>query len=84
MSVSLVSSFLTGLVGLPLRFFSAGVIKSVVRHVNSRSHVGGFLANSSVDALFSFIDFFVFTVMLTCCGLIMLKVFLLNGDLCVT
>lgn len=65
--ISLVSSFLSGLVQLPVEFFSDGLTNSLVHHVRSRGHVRDFLARSILGVLFSALAMIVFNVILTVC-----------------
>lgn len=80
--VSLMSSFFVGLLGLPVSFFSAGLVNSLVRQVGSRGQMRGFLAARVLGIAFSLLDFVIFNYMLLNCGVFVFLVFLAKDVLC--
>lgn len=82
--VSLLDSFFVGLLGLPVSFFSAGLVKSLVREVDSRDHIGGFLARRALGVAFTVFAFIIFSIILFLCSGFIFTVFLLKDILCNT
>lgn len=80
--VSLMDSFFVGLLGLPVSFFSAGLVNSLVREVGSRDHIGRFLARRALGVAFTVLAFMIFSIILFFCGGLIFTVFLLKDVLC--
>ncbi|MDL2323314.1 peptidase domain-containing ABC transporter [Bacteroidales bacterium OttesenSCG-928-A17] len=83
-SISLISDFLTKLMKLPLRFFDAKNIGDIMQRIGDHSRIQGFMTGTTLSTLFSFVNFFIFAVILGYYNLPILMVFIVGNALYVT
>ena len=80
-SISLISDFLTKLMKLPIRFFDAKNIGDILQRIGDHSRIQGFMSGTTLSTMFSFVNFFVFALILGYYNLTILFVFLLGNIL---
>lgn len=80
-NISLISDFLIKLMKLPLRFFDTKMVGDIMQRIGDHNRIESFLTGSSISTLFSFINFFVFAIILAYYNLLILGIFLLGNAL---
>jgi ATP-binding cassette subfamily B protein len=65
-SISLVSDFLIKIMKLPISFFDSKITGDILQKINDHYRIESFLTSSSLMILFSFINFFAFSIVLAC------------------
>jgi ATP-binding cassette subfamily B protein len=80
-NIALISDFLAKLMRLPIRFFDTKMVGDIMQRVGDHSRVESFLTGSSVNTLFSFVNFIVFGIVLAYYNLTILGLFLLGNGL---
>ncbi|MBV8252046.1 MAG: peptidase domain-containing ABC transporter [Chitinophaga sp.] len=75
-NVSIISDFLIKLMKLPIKFFDAKLIGDISQRINDHTRIEQFLTGSSLNTLFSMINFIVFAVVLGIYSIPILLVFL--------
>ena len=63
-NISLISDFLIKLMKLPLRFFDTKMVGDIMQRIGDHNRIESFLTGSSVSTLFSFVNFFIFGLIL--------------------
>ncbi len=63
-NISLISDFLMKLLRLPIKFFDTKMIGDILQRVNDHDRIEHFLTSSSLSALFSVFNIFVFGIVL--------------------
>jgi len=63
-NISLISDFLIKIMKLPLHFFDTKSIGDILQRIGDHKRIEAFLTGNSVALLFSFVNFFVFAVVL--------------------
>ena len=80
-NIALISDFLIKLMKLPLRFFDSKNVGDIMQRIGDHSRIEAFLTGNSITTLFSFINFFVFALVLGYYNLTILAIFLLGNAL---
>lgn len=80
-NIALISDFLVKLMRLPLYFFDTKMIGDIMQRINDHSRIESFMTGSSINILFSFLNFIVFGFVLGYYDLTILAVFLLGNGL---
>ena len=80
-NIALISDFLIKLMKMPLRFFDSKNVGDILQRIGDHSRIESFLTGSSISTLFSFINFFVFALVLGYYNLTILLIFLLGNTI---
>ncbi len=80
-NIALISDFLAKLMRLPIGFFDTKMVGDIMQRIGDHNRVRNFLTGSSLSTLFSFVNFFVFAVILAYFNLTILCIFLLGNTL---
>lgn len=83
-NISLISDFLIKIMKLPLRFFNTKTIGDILQRINDHHRIEAFLTGNSVALMFSFINFFVFAIVIGFYKWQILLLFLLGNGLYIT
>lgn len=75
-NISLISDFLIKLMKLPISFFDAKNIGDIMQRIGDHGRIESFLTGSSLSTLFSFISFFIFSIVLAIYNPLILFIFL--------
>lgn len=63
-NIALISDFLTKIMKLPLRFFDTKSVGDLLQRIGDHKRIETFLTGNSVNLMFSFVNFFVFALVL--------------------
>ncbi|WP_085535957.1 peptidase domain-containing ABC transporter [Massilibacteroides vaginae] len=80
-NIALISDFLAKLMRLPLSFFDTKMIGDIMQRIGDHSRIESFMTGSSINTLFSFVNFIVFGFVLGYYNLTILGLFLLGNGL---
>lgn len=80
-SISLISDFLAKLMKLPLHFFDTKMVGDIIQRIGDHERIKTFLTGSSISTLFSFVSFFIFSIVLAYYNLTVLGIFLIGNSL---
>jgi len=80
-NISLISDFLIKLMKLPISFFDAKNIGDIMQRIGDHGRIESFLTGSSLSTLFSFISFFIFSIVLAIYNPFILLIFLVGNSL---
>lgn len=80
-NIALISDFLAKLMRLPLRFFDTKMVGDIMQRIGDHSRIEAFMTGSSINTLFSFVNFIVFGIVLAYYDLTVLGLFLLGNGL---
>ena len=80
-NISLISDFLAKLLRLPLRFFDTKMVGDIMQRIGDHRRIENFLTGTSINTLFSFVNFIVFGIVLGYYNLAILGFFLLGNSL---
>ncbi len=80
-SISLISDFLSKLMKLPLRFFDTKNVGDIMQRIGDNNRIKSFLTGSTLTTLFSFVNFFIFAIILAYYSLTILFVFVFGNTL---
>jgi len=80
-NISLISDFLIKLMKLPLRFFDTKMVGDIMQRIGDHSRIETFLTGNAVSTLFSFVSFFVFSLVLAYYSMTILGIFILGNTL---
>lgn len=80
-NIALISDFLVKLMKLPLNFFDAKNIGDIMQRIGDHGRIESFLTGSSLNTLFSFVSFFIFSVVLAIYNPLILLIFLVGNTL---
>ncbi len=83
-NISIISDFLFKLMKLPLGFFDTKMIGDIMQRIGDHSRIQNFLTTSTLNTLFSVVNFIVFTCILGFYNLKLLLVFLIASVLYIT
>lgn len=83
-NISLISDFLIKLMKLPLRYFDTKMVGDIMQRIGDHNRIESFLTGSSFRTLFSFVNFFIFAMILAYYDPLILGIFLLGNVLYVT
>ncbi len=76
-NISIISDFLIKLMKLPIRFFDTKMIGDITQRIGDHSRIQTFLTGTTLSTLFSFVNLFVFSIVLGIYSWKVLFVFLL-------
>ena len=80
-NIALISDFLAKLMKLPLRYFDTKMTGDIMQRIGDHGRIESFLTGNSISTLFSFVNFFVFALVLAYYNMIILGIFLLGNAL---
>lgn len=80
-NIALISDFLAKLMKLPLRYFDTKMTGDIMQRIGDHGRIESFLTGSSISTLFSFVNFFVFTLVLAYYNLSILGIFVTGNAL---
>ena len=80
-NIALISDFLIKLMKLPLSFFDSKNVGDIMQRIGDHGRIESFLMGSSLSTLFSFVNFFIFAVVLAIYHPIILLIFLVGNGL---
>ncbi len=80
-NISLISDFLIKLMKLPIRFFDTKLIGDLMQRISDHDRIENFITGSTLNILFSFINFIVFGIVLLSYSVKIFFVFLLGSTL---
>lgn len=80
-NIALISDFLAKLMRLPLHFFDMKMVGDIIQRIGDHSRIESFMTGSSINTLFSFVNFIVFGFVLAYYDLTILGIFLLGNTL---
>ena len=75
-NINIISDFLIKLMKLPIRFFDAKMIGDIHQRIGDHTRIQNFLTGTTLSTLFSFVNLFVFSIVLGIYSLKILLVFL--------
>src|SRR5690606_36205885 len=76
-NISLISDFLIKIMKLPIRFFDTRMTGDILQRISDHQRIENFLTSASIFTLFSFFNFFIFSIILLYFSLTIFWVFLL-------
>ena len=80
-NIALISDFLAKLMKLPLRYFDTKMTGDIMQRIGDHGRIESFLTGNSISTLFSFVNFFVFAIVLAYYNLVVLGIFLVGNAL---
>lgn len=80
-NIALISDFLAKLMRLPLHFFDTKMVGDIMQRIGDHNRIETFMTGSSINTLFSFVNFIVFGFVLAYYNLTILGLFLLGNGL---
>lgn len=80
-NIALISDFLIKLMKLPLSFFDSKNIGDIMQRIGDHHRIEQFLMGTSLTSLFSFISFFIFSIVLFIYNPLILFIFTLGNSL---
>lgn len=80
-SIALISDFLSKMLKLPISFFDSKKTGDIMQRIGDHSRIQSFFTGTTIGTFFSFLNFFVFAIVLGYYNLKMLGIFLLGHTL---
>lgn len=80
-SIALISDFLTKMLKLPISFFDSKKTGDIMQRIGDHSRIQNFFTGTTISVFFSFLNFFVFAIVLGCYNLNMLIIFIIGHAL---
>lgn len=80
-NIALISDFLAKLMRLPLHFFDTKMIGDIMQRIGDHNRIESFMTGTSINTLFSFVNFIVFGIVLAYYNLSILGLFLVGNIL---
>lgn len=80
-NIALISDFLIKLMKLPLSFFDSKKVGDIMQRIGDHGRIESFLMGSSISTLFSFVNFFIFAIVLAIYNPYILLIFLIGNGL---
>lgn len=80
-NIALISDFLAKLMRLPLHFFDTKMVGDIMQRIGDHSRIESFMTGTSINTLFSFVNFIVFGIVLAYYDWTILGLFLLGNGL---
>ena len=80
-NITLISDFLAKLMRLPLHFFDTKMIGDIMQRIGDHNRIESFMTGSSINILFSLVNFIVFGFVLAYYDLTILGLFMLGNGL---
>ncbi len=81
LSISLISDFLIKLMKLPMGYFDTKMVGDIMQRIGDHGRIQSFLTGTSLNVLFSFVNFIVFSVVLAYFNPLILGIFFI-GNTC--
>ena len=78
-NITLISDFLAKLTRLPFSYFDTKMVGDIMQRIGDHSRIENFLTGSSLNTLFSFVNFIIFGCILAYYNLAILAVFLIGN-----
>lgn len=75
-NINIISDFLIKLMKLPIRFFDTKMVGDIHQRIDDHNRIQSFLTGTTLSTLFSFINLFIFTIVLGIYSIKILAVFL--------
>lgn len=83
-NINIISDFLIKLMKLPIRFFDTKMIGDIHQRIGDHTRIQSFLTGTTLSTLFSFVNLFVFTIVLAIYSVKILLVFVLFSAAAIT
>ncbi|MCD8042794.1 MAG: peptidase domain-containing ABC transporter [Tannerellaceae bacterium] len=83
-NIALISDFLAKLMRMPLSYFDTKMIGDIMQRVGDHGRIESFLTGSSINVLFSFVNFIIFGAILGYYNMYILVIFILGNILYVS
>ena len=80
-SISLISDFVTKMLGLPISFFESKKTGDIIQRIGDHSRIQSFFTGTSIGTAMSFLSFFVFAIILGYYNKYMLFIFIIGHTL---
>lgn len=80
-NIALISDFLIKLMKLPLSYFDSKNVGDIMQRIGDHSRIESFLMGSSISTLFSFVNFFIFAIVLAIYNPVILLIFIVGNGL---
>ena len=80
-NISLISDYLVKLMKLPMNFFDSKNVGDIMQRIGDHSRIENFLTGSSLNTLFSLVNFVIFACVMAYFNLTILGIFLLGNAL---
>lgn len=80
-NIALISDFLIKLMKLPLSYFDSKNVGDIMQRIGDHGRIESFLMGSSISTLFSFVNFFIFAIVLAIYNPVILLIFLIGNGL---
>ena len=80
-NIALISDFLAKLMRLPLHFFDTKKVGDIMQRIGDHNRIETFMTGSSINTLFSFVNFIIFSFILAYYNLSILGLFLFGNGL---
>lgn len=80
-NIALISDFLAKLMRLPLHFFDTKMVGDIMQRIGDHNRIESFMTGTSINTLFSFVNFIVFGIVLAYYNLSILGLFLVGNIL---
>lgn len=80
-NIALISDFLIKLMKLPLSYFDSKNVGDIMQRIGDHGRIESFLMGSSISTLFSFVNFFIFAIILAIYSPVILFIFLAGNSL---
>lgn len=80
-NIALISDFLIKLMKLPLSYFDSKNVGDIMQRIGDHGRIESFLMGSSISTLFSFVNFFIFAIVLAIYNPVILFIFLIGNGL---
>lgn len=82
--IALISDFIAKMLKLPISFFDSKNTGDIMQRIGDHSRIQSFLTGTSIGTLFSFLNFFVFAIILAYYNLNMLLIFIVGHTFYIT
>lgn len=80
-NIALISDFLIKLMKLPLSYFDSKNVGDIMQRIGDHNRIESFLMGSSISTLFSFVNFFIFAIVLAIYNPVILLIFIVGNGL---
>ena len=80
-NIALISDFLIKLMKLPLSYFDSKNIGDIMQRIGDHGRIESFLMGSSISTIFSFVNFFIFAIVLAIYNPVILLIFIVGNGL---
>lgn len=80
-NISIISDFLSKLMKLPIRFFDTKMLGDIMQRIGDHNRIESFLTSSTLNTIFSFITFIVFSIVLAIYQFKLFVIFLISSTI---